>query len=299
MNTIIETLKKDDYIIKEDVSFKTLTTYKTGGTCKFLISPKNVDALINLLKEIKKYNVKYKVLGNGSNILVSDDVFNGIVIKLDRLNNLKLDDNILTVEAGYSLISLSLFLANNNLSGFEWASGIPGTIGGAVYMNAGAYLKSISDYLISVKVLDDNLNIKTLTKKDLNYSYRKSALMENKFIVIEANFKLEHKEKEEILQVMKDRKERRMTSQPLNYPSAGSVFRNPDGDYAGRLIEECGLKGYEIGGAMISDVHANFVVNKDNATSSDIKALIELAKEKVYEKFNIDLKVEQEFFNWE
>ncbi len=295
MNTIIETLKKDDYIIKEDVSFKTLTTYKTGGTCKFLISPKNVDALINLLKEIKKYNVKYKVLGNGSNILVSDDVFNGIVIKLDRLNNLKLDDNILTVEAGYSLISLSLFLANNNLSGFEWASGIPGTIGGAVYMNAGAYLKSISDYLISVKVLDDNLNIKTLTKKDLNYSYRKSALMENKFIVIEANFKLEHKEKEEILQVMKDRKERRIQSQPLEYPSAGSVFRNPEGMYAGKLIEDIGYKGKRKGDAMVSLKHANFIVNVGNASGDDIKALILEIKEKVKEEYNVDLKVEQEF----
>lgn len=299
MDTLIKTLETKDFEIRENVSFKTLTTYKTGGICKYLVSPKNIDSLIQLLRILKNSNINYKVLGNGSNILVSDDTFNGVVIKLDKLNDLEINGKTVTVGAGHSLISLSLICSNKGLSGLEWASGIPGTVGGAVYMNAGAYLKSVSDSLIEIKVLDNELNIVTIKNEELGFGYRKSNLMDNKFIVLSANFMLEEGEKDEILKVIKDRKERRMSSQPLEYPSAGSVFRNPEGDYAGRLVEECGLKGKQIGGAQISEKHANFVINKGNATSSDIKSLIELAKSEVYEKFNIELKVEQEFFNWE
>lgn len=299
MDTLIKTLETKDFEIRENVSFKTLTTYKTGGICKYLVSPKNIDSLIQLLRILKNSNINYKVLGNGSNILVSDDTFNGVVIKLDKLNDLEINGKTVTVGAGHSLISLSLICSNKGLSGLEWASGIPGTVGGAVYMNAGAYLKSVSDSLIEIKVLDNELNIVTIKNEELGFGYRKSNLMDNKFIVLSANFMLEEGEKDEILKVIKDRKERRMSSQPLEYPSAGSIFRNPEGDYAGRLVEECGLKGKQIGGAQISEKHANFVINKDNATSSDIKQLIELAKSEVYKKFNIELKVEQEFFNWE
>ena len=299
MDTLIKTLETKNFEIRENVSFKTLTTYKTGGICKYLVSPKNIDSLIQLLRILKNSNINYKVLGNGSNILVSDDTFNGVIIKLDKLNDLEINEKTVTVGAGHSLISLSLTCSNKGLSGLEWLSGIPGTVGGAVYMNAGAYLKSISDSLIEIKVLDNELNVKTLKNEELGFGYRKSNLMDNKFIVLSASFMLEEGEKDEILKVIKDRKERRITSQPLEYPSAGSVFRNPEGDYAGRLVEECGLKGKTIGGAQISEKHANFVINKDNATSNDIKQLIELAKSEVYKKFNIELKVEQEFFNWE
>jgi len=299
MDTVINTLETTNFDIKENVSFKTLTTYKTGGICKYLVSPKNVESLIELIKILKNSNIDYKILGNGSNILVSDETFNGVVIKLDKLNDLEINDTTITVGAGHSLISLALTCSNKGLSGLEWASGIPGTVGGAVYMNAGAYLKSVSDFLIEIKMLDNDLSIKTLKCEELGFSYRKSNLMDNKYIVLSATFKLVDGEKDEILKVIKDRKERRMSSQPLEYPSAGSVFRNPEGDYAGRLVEECGLKGKQIGGAQISEKHANFVINKDNATSSDIKFLIELAKSEVYKKFNIELKIEQEFFNWE
>ena len=299
MDTVINTLETTNFDIKENVSFKTLTTYKTGGMCKYLVSPKNVESLIELIKILKNSNINYKILGNGSNVLVSDETFNGVVIKLDKLNDLEINETTVTVGAGHSLISLVLTCSNKGLSGLEWASGIPGTVGGAIYMNAGAYLKSVSDSLVEIKVLDNNLNVVTIKNEDLGFAYRKSNLMDNKYIVLSATFKLVDGEKEEILKVIKDRKERRMSSQPLEYPSAGSVFRNPEGDYAGRLVEECGLKGKQIGGAQISEKHANFVINKDNATSSDIKSLIELAKSEVYKKFNIELKVEQEFFNWE
>ena len=298
MDDIIKGLEKSKYDIKENVSFKTLTTYKTGGVCKYLISPFEVLTLIELLKVLKKNNIKFKIFGNGSNILASDKVYDGVIIRLDKFNKVKVDGDIVYAEAFVNLISLSLTCLNNNLTGFEWASGIPGTVGGACYMNAGAYLKSVSDVLISVTVLDEDYNVLEIPLKDLEFGYRKSNLMDKGYIILGAKFKLS-KGNYDILNLITERRERRYKNQPLNYPSAGSVFRNPDGDYAGRLIEECNLKGYIKGGAKISDMHANFIVNYNNATSSDVKDLIELAKLKVHEKFNIDLKCEQELFNWE
>lgn len=299
MDDIIKGLEKSKYDIKENVSFKTLTTYKTGGVCKYLISPFEVLALIELLKVLKENNIKFKIFGNGSNILASDKVYDGVIIRLDKFNKVKVDGDIVYAEAFVNLVSLSLTCLNNNLTGFEWASGIPGTVGGACYMNAGAYLKSVSDVLISVTVLDENYNVLEIPLKDLEFGYRKSNLMDKGYIILGAKFKLSKGNYDDILNLITERRERRYKSQPLNYPSAGSVFRNPDGDYAGRLIEECNLKGYIKGGAKISDMHANFIVNYNNATSSDVKDLIELAKLKVHEKFNIDLKCEQELFNWE
>ena len=299
MDDIINGLEKSKYDIKENVSFKTLTTYKTGGVCKYLISPFEVLALIELLKVLKENNIKFKIFGNGSNILASDKVYDGVIIRLDKFNKVKVDGDIVYAEAFVNLISLSLTCLYNNLTGFEWASGIPGTVGGACYMNAGAYLKSVSDVLISVTVLDENYDVVEIPLKDLKFGYRKSSLMDKGYIILGAKFKLSKGCYDDILNLVTERRERRYKSQPLNYPSAGSVFRNPEGDYAGRLIEECNLKGYVKGGAKISDMHANFIVNYNNATSSDVKDLIELAKLKVHEKFNIDLKCEQELFNWE
>lgn len=299
MDDIIKGLEKSKYDIKENVSFKTLTTYKTGGVCKYLISPFEVLSLIELLKVLKKNNIKFKIFGNGSNILASDKVYDGVIIRLDKFNKVKVDGDIVYAEAFVNLISLSLTCLNNNLTGFEWASGIPGTVGGACYMNAGAYLKSVSDVLISVTVLDEDYNVLEIPLKDLEFGYRKSNLMDKGYIILGAKFKLSKGNYDDILNLITERRERRYKNQPLNYPSAGSVFRNPDGDYAGRLIEECNLKGYIKGGAKISDMHANFIVNYNNATSSDVKDLIELAKLKVHEKFNVDLKCEQELFNWE
>lgn len=300
MTNAINILQNDLRIeLIKDVSFKTLTTYKTGGTCHYLAIPSDIDSLIFLIKTLKENNVKYKIFGNGSNILASDNYYDGVIIKLSKLNTFKIKDCFVDVMAGCNLIPLSLECANNNLSGLEWASGIPGTIGGAVYMNAGAYLKSMADIVQEVKVLDENCNIITLSIDELNYSYRSSSLMGRNCIVLSALLKMTPMAKEEIIDLINDRKERRKNSQPYMFPSAGSVFRNPENDYAGRLIEECNLKGYFKNGAQISDIHANFIVNKNNASSTDIKKLMDLAKEEVYKKFNVSLKVEQELFNWE
>ncbi len=284
---------------KENVSLKTLTTYKTGGNAKLVVFPNNVESLKEILKYIKNNNIRFKVFGNGSNILASSKEYDGVIIKLNNLNNLKHEGEFVEVEAGYNFALLANQVSKEGYSGLEFACGIPATVGGAVYMNAGAYLSDVSNVLVKVDILDENFEVKTLENKDLDFSYRHSIFMEKDWIVLKAYFKLKKGDKDQIVALIEDRKKRRFSSQPLEYPSAGSVFRNPEGNYAGKLIEDSNLKGYTYGGGQISDKHANFIINKDNASAEDIKYLMDLAKEKVKENYGIDLHVEQELFNWE
>lgn len=292
-------LLANDGDIKENVSLKTLTTLKVGGISKYVFYPNDVTSLKKALTLFKENNINYKIFGNGSNIIPSDKIYDGVIIKLSSLNNLKIEDEVIEVEAGYSLMKLAKEVIKLGLSGLEWACGIPGTIGGAVYMNAGAYKQDMSFVLEKITVLDENMNIVTLNKDELDFSYRHSRLMEENLICLSATLKLEKKDISLIEEVVNKRKEKRMETQPLEYPSAGSVFRNPFNDFAGRLVEECNLKGKQIGGAMISLKHANFIINKDNATGKDVLDLINLAKKEVKEKFNIELKQEQELFNFD
>lgn len=292
-------LLENDGDIKENVSLKTLTTLKVGGISKYVFYPKDVTSLKKALTLFKENNINYKIFGNGSNIIPSDKIYDGVIIKLSSLNNLKINDEVIEVEAGYSLMKLAKEVIKLGLSGLEWACGIPGTIGGAVYMNAGAYKQDMSFVLEKITALDENMNIVTLNKDELDFSYRHSRLMEENLICLSATLKLEKKDISLIEEVVNKRKEKRMETQPLEYPSAGSVFRNPFNDFAGRLVEECNLKGKQIGGAMISLKHANFIINKDNATGKDVLDLINLAKKEVKEKFNIELKQEQELFNFD
>lgn len=292
-------LLENDGDIKENVSLKTLTTLKVGGISKYVFYPNDVTSLKKALTLFKKNNINYKIFGNGSNIIPSDKIYDGVIIKLSSLNNLKIEDEVIEVEAGYSLMKLAKEVIKLGLSGLEWACGIPGTIGGAVYMNAGAYKQDMSFVLEKITALDENMNIVTLNKDELDFSYRHSRLMEENLICLSATLKLEKKDISLIEEVVNKRKEKRMETQPLEYPSAGSVFRNPFNDFAGRLVEECNLKGKQIGGAMISLKHANFIINKDNATGKDVLDLINLAKKEVKEKFNIELKQEQELFNFD
>lgn len=284
---------------KENISFKTLTTYKTGGIAKIVVYPENIIKLQELLKYLKNNNIEYKIFGNGSNILASDNTYNGVIIKLDKLNKMTNDNGVVYVESGYKLVCLANEMCKEGYTGLEFACGIPGTIGGAIYMNAGAYLTDIGSIIKEVTVLDENYNIKKLENKDLDLGYRHSIFMSKKYIILSAILKLEKDDKEEIKALINERKERRQSTQPLEYPSAGSVFRNPKDMYAGKLIEDLGLKGFTIGGAKVSEKHANFIVNNGNATSSDIKNVIDKVKQLVYENYNIELKEEQEMFNWE
>jgi len=285
--------------IKENVSFKDLTTYRTGGVARVVFFPSDVEALVDVLKYLKNKKIDYKILGNGSNILASDDLYNGIVIKLTSLKEMSIDENlVLNVSAGYNFMSLANTLSKQGYTGLEFACGIPGTVGGAIYMNAGAYLKSISDLVISIDILDEDFNFKTITKEELKATYRSTIFSEKNYICLSVKLQLKKGNKEEILEILEERKIRRNTTQPLEYPSAGSVFRNPEGDYAGRLIEELGFKGKTIGGAQISEKHANFIINKANASAKEIKELMDIASNGVKEKFNVTLKREQELFNW-
>lgn len=296
MNVIDDLKKMKIGKVLDHVNLKKYTTYKAGGEALCLVVPKDTSSLIKLLEYIKKNEVKYKILGNGSNLIFSDTLYDGILIKLDEFNDLKIEDTKVTVGAGYSLIKLSLKTASLGLSGLEFAAGIPGTIGGAVYMNAGAYNSDMGYVVKKIKVLTPDLEIITMENKDCDFHYRTSFLMKNKgFICLEAMIELQKGKKEEIVDIIKDRKERRLLSQPLEYPSAGSVFRNPTGDYAGRLIEAVGMKGKRIGDAMVSEKHANFIINVGHAKGDDIKKLILEIQKSVKQEYGIELKVEQEF----
>ena len=287
--------------VDKNVNLSKHTTYRVGGVAKAFVYPKNVSSLITLLKILNMNNVKYKILGNGSNLLFSDDDFDGIIIKLDEFNDVSfLSNNRIRVGAGFSLMKLSLMAAKKGLAGLEFAAGIPGTIGGAIFMNAGAYKSDMGYVVQQVKVLTPDFRVITLENREMDFHYRTSYLQKNpKYICLEVVLKLAKGEREAIEEVIKERRNRRMESQPLEYPSAGSVFRNPEGYYAGQLIEELGYKGHRNGGAMVSSKHANFIINYDHATGREIRDLILEVHDKVLEKYGIDMKIEQEFVNWE
>jgi UDP-N-acetylmuramate dehydrogenase len=287
--------------VEENVSLKKYTTYKVGGKARVIVYPKNIKSLTKLVKLLKDNNVKYKILGNGSNLLFSDKVYDGVLIKLSEFNSITFfGKNKVKVGAGVSLIKLSLMCAKRGLTGLEFASGIPGSVGGSVFMNAGAYKSDMGYVVESVKVLTPDFRVISFENKEMDFHYRTSFLQKNpEYVCLEVILKLNKGKREAIEEVISERRKRRIESQPLEYPSAGSVFRNPQDNFAGKLIEDIGLKGMVYGGAKISDKHANFIVNYDNAKSSDIKHLIDLAHDKVLEEYGIDMKIEQEFVNWE
>ena len=288
--------------VEEHATLKHLNTYHIGGTTKLLISPNSITDLINVIKILKEENIKYFILGNGSNVILNDREYDGAVIRLNKLCGIEIhpDLQMAYAEAGAMLPKLVTDSVNKSLTGLEFAAGIPGTVGGSIYGNAGAYNACILDYVKSVTVLDENLEIKTIEHEDIEYSYRTSMFKEQKkYIILGAKFFLKEGEKQNSLDIIEDRRNRRIASQPLEYPSAGSVFRNPEGDFAGRLIESCNLKGYKIGGAEVSEKHANFIINKGTATSQDVYKLINYVHNVVLEKTNVDLLIEQEFIDWE
>lgn len=289
-------------VVVEHASLKNLNTYKIDGKAKILFSPTSINDLAEALKIIKKNNEKFYIIGNGSNIVINDKEYDGVVIRLNELNGIEVypDMQMAYAEAGAMLPKLSMESINQGLTGLEFAIGIPGTVGGSIHGNAGAYSSHLLDYVTSVTVLDENLDIKIIEHEDITYGYRTSMFKENKnYIILAAKFFLKNGDKENSLEQIAERRAARQESQPLEYPSAGSVFRNPEGDYAGRLIDSCGLRGMMLGGAQVSEKHANFVINKNNATGKDIHDLILKVKQTVLEKTNVDLKIEQEFIDWE
>lgn len=287
-------IEKNNYEYMNEASLKRYNTYRIDIKCKYLVFPKTKEQFIELLKELSTAKEKYLVLGNGSNIILNTIYYDGVVILLNKLNKMTIDDLTVEVEAGYSLQKLALETSSLGLEGLEFATGIPGMVGASIAMNAGAYKSDIASVVETVTVVNPNNEIVTMHHDDLNFSYRTSFFKENKgYYIISATLKLKQGNKEEILEKISKRRVKRIETQPLDMPSAGSVFRNPEGMYAGELIEKIGLKGYNLNGAMVSEKHANFIVNKGNASGKDIVKLIQKIKEEVKKEFNVDLILEQ------
>ena len=271
------------------------TSFKIGGVADCFVAINSEDELIQVLKYLKEENIPYFIMGNGTNLLVSDKGIRGVVIKLgEEFKKVTCTENFLTAGAGASINYLAQVALENTLTGFEWAFGIPGSIGGAVFMNAGAYGGCMGDVVVKTIYLDEKFNVCTLEKDLHEFSYRKSAFKSNsvKGIILKTIIELKKGEKEEIWARMQKYMGARIDKQPLNMPSAGSVFKRPDGHYVGKMIEELGLKGFCIGGAKISEKHAGFIVNSENATKEDVKNLILFIKEKVKEKYDVELETE-------
>ncbi len=286
--------KKNGAEVRYNAPMRKYTTFKCGGNAVLLITPYSVSSLLKTLDYCRKYSVKPIIIGNGSNVLVTDAGIHGIVIKIGRdISKMEmLDETTIYCEAGASLKALCMFAYHHSLSGLEFAYGIPGTLGGAVYMNAGAYGGEMKDVLYSVSHIDDLANVGTRQKDELDLGYRHSVYTDNGYTITSAVLKLKKADKKAIKEAMDDKLQRRKDKQPLEYPSAGSTFKRPEGYYAGALIENCGLKGYTVGGAQVSEKHAGFVINKGGATATDVVNLIKDVQRIVFEKHNVMLETE-------
>ena len=290
-------LKIDKEKIKYNEPMNLHTSFKVGGPAECYIKIENYEELVEILRFAKRNNINITIIGNGSNILVKDSGIKGIVLQINiKKYELKKEDKKITlsVGAGNKLSEIAQKLVNEEITGFEELSGIPGTIGGAIKMNAGAHGKEIKDILQNATVCDLDGNIKKLENKDLKFSYRNSVLNQQKYIVLEAEFNLNKGTKEEIKQKMEEYKKYRTEKQPLEYPSAGSTFKRGEDYITAKVIDEAGLKGYSIGGAQVSEKHAGFIINKGNATATDILQLIEYVEKTVYDKFKEKIELEIE-----
>lgn len=270
------------------------TTFKVGGPCDVAVLVNSESSIASILKFCTVNDIKTLVIGNGSNLLVSDEGFNGVVIIVGKdFQGISLiDDTTIEVSSGTTLTQLCLFALQNSLTGLEFAYGIPGTVGGGVFMNAGAYDGEISNVIESVQAVDYSGKVMTFTAEQMELGYRKSIFHEIDCVITKAVFKLRKGDKQAIRDKMDDLMQRRKSKQPLEFPSAGSTFKRPTGNFAGKLIDECGLRGYTVGGAQVSEKHCGFVINKDNASFEDIMTLIKNVQNIVYEKTGYCLECE-------
>lgn len=274
------------------------TTFRIGGAADLLVTPQSEEQLIKLFKYIKENCIRYVIIGNGSNLLFSDEGYRGIVVKIgSELSSIEAipceDGMIINAGAGTLLSKLALFACENSLTGLEFASGIPGNVGGAVLMNAGAYDGEISQVLVRSTYLDcENLSVCTKNFDEHDFSYRHSSYENDGYLILSASFLLKKGNKEDILSKMKDLNNRRITKQPLEFPSAGSTFKRPAGLFAGKLIEDANLKGYTVGGAKVSEKHCGFVINTGNATCEDVLGVIKYVQNTVFAKFGVELETE-------
>ena len=280
-----------DYVLEEE-PMKRHTSMEVGGPASCFIRPASGEEAAAVLRILKNEAIPYYVIGNGSNLIVRDEGFQGAIMEMMRLSEITADGRCVTAQCGAMLKDIARFAADRSLSGFEFASGIPGSLGGAVTMNAGAYDGEMKDIISSVTLLDANGKQVTKTCEEMDFSYRHSICSESEYLVLSATFLLEDGNKAEIEEKMEDLSRRRKEKQPLEYPSCGSTFKRPEGYFAGKLITDAGLKGYRLGGAQVSEKHAGFVINRDRASAADVLALIEHVQKTVKDQFGVELKCE-------
>ncbi|HHX13282.1 MAG TPA: UDP-N-acetylmuramate dehydrogenase [Clostridiales bacterium] len=294
-NKLIEILNDKQIFLKE--SMENHTTLHIGGQADYLVTPSSMDEIMKVIDLCKSSHMPYYIMGNGSNLLVSDDGYRGLIMKIgDNYSELSIsEDGTVLAQGGILLSKLANAIAKESLTGFEFASGIPGTLGGAVYMNAGAYGGEMVQCLVNAKVMDMDGEIFILSSKELELGYRTSILQKKDYILLEATMKFNKGNKEEIFGQMQEFNRRRRDKQPLDKYSAGSTFKRPVGHFAGKLISDAGLSGFQIGGAAVSDKHCGFLINKDNATAKDFATLIQEVIRIVHERDNVTLEPEVRF----
>ena len=296
INKLLEVIDND--IVKQDVPMSQLTTFRTGGIAKILLFPRNVNEIKEIVKFFFDAKMKYYVLGNGSNLLVSDDGINDPVICLGKnFSSVDIFEDCITARAGAFLSSIAKKAADASLTGFEFAAGIPGTLGGALIMNAGAYGGEMKDVVEAVSFIDPCGEEHIITGEEMEFSYRSSVLANMDCIITGATIKLKKGNKKDIEARMSELNTKRREKQPLEYPSAGSTFKRCEGHYTAQMIDQAGLKGYTVGGAQVSEKHAGFVINKNNASSKDVKELVKIIKKNIKEKFDVDIQEEIKYID--
>lgn len=280
--------------LKEDADLKKYNTFRLESKCKAMVFPDNFDGLMETIEILKKHRASYFVIGNGSNIILPE-YYDGVIINLSNFNKYEIKDNILYADCGCMLNNLASKVTNLGYAGLDFATGIPGTIGGSIYGNAGCFGSSMSNIVENV-IIYDGKKVRTLNNSDMKFGYRTSILKEKKknWIILSCTIKLTKGNKEELKSLVLERTNKRLVTQDLSHPSNGSIFRNPEGYAAGKLIDDLGLKGYKVGDAMVSNIHANFIINDGHATSEDIIKLVDKIKKDVKKNYNIDLVLEQE-----
>lgn len=288
---LLKAINKENIMLNEPMSKH--TSFKTGGNARFFVKAYSVNEIKDVLKIVKENKIPLFILGNGTNLLVKDEGFDGIVLQI-KLDNIKIEDNIVTVDAGVKNAVFANKVLEKSLTGFEFASGIPGTIGGAIKMNAGAYGNEMKDIVQEVTYIDFDGNINTISNKQCEFEYRNSIFFKLNCVILQTKLKLEYGNKKEIQNKIKELVIQRKEKQPLEYPNAGSTFKRGTDFITAKIIDECGLKGYSIGGAEVSQKHAGFIINKNNATSKDILDLIKYVQSIVKEKTGKEIKLEIE-----
>jgi len=296
--TYIDIIKPIHPNVLQEEPLSRHTSFRVGGPAELLVKTENSKEFVFLVETCKKHNIPFVVLGDGSNTLVSDNGLRGVVICTNRMNDIQiLDNNRISAQAGAKLSKVAEVACNTGLAGFEFASGIPGTVGGAIYMNAGAYDGTVGEFCESVTLLGED--VFTKAGSEMEFGYRKSYAQNTGLIILDATFALSPGNPEDIRNKMKELNNRRRQTQPLEYPSAGSTFKRPEGYFAGKLIQDSGLKGFSIGGAQISEKHAGFVINTGGATATDIYNLIKEVQKRVYENFGVHLETEVKLLGFE